>query len=200
MTMKFFQIEVTGMSPYLMHRFTEAAEQPGGTRRIEIQKELPRDAAERVAYRTDKKELYMPGPAFMRLLREVGGGHKQRGSRKSLKYVIPAACLVCDEIALLRDPETWKPLKDFEVDSRPVTIPATKGKVMRHRPRLERWGVRFTLRVNDAILSDDVVHTLLNEGGQTTGVGDFRPEKGGPFGTFRVTKWEPTEQLATAAE
>ena len=32
-------------------------------------------------------------------------------------------------------------------------------------------------------------HELLTEAGETIGIGDFRPEKRGPFGTFRVTKF-----------
>ena len=31
---------------------------------------------------------------------------------------------------------------------------------------------------------------LLNEAGQNIGIGDFRPEKRGPFGTFRVTEFK----------
>ena len=76
------------------------------------------------------------------------------------------------------------------VDARPVTIPATKGRVMRYRPRFNEWGAKFNVLVNDDILDVDTVHQLLNEAGLTIGIGDFRPEKRGPFGTFRVTKFE----------
>jgi hypothetical protein len=33
---------------------------------------------------------------------------------------------------------------------------------------------------------------LLTEAGQSIGIGDFRPEKRGPFGTFRVIKFKET--------
>jgi hypothetical protein len=81
-------------------------------------------------------------------------------------------------------------VKDYEVDSRPVTIPSTKGKVMRHRPRFDQWSMRFTLRINEDILPVDFVQLLLTEGGQQIGIGDFRPEKSGPFGTFQITSWQ----------
>lgn len=81
------------------------------------------------------------------------------------------------------------PAKDFEVDSRPVTIPATKGRIMRHRPRFDQWGAAFEMQINDDLLSVDMAHQLLNEAGLSIGIGDFRPEKRGPFGTFRVTKF-----------
>ena len=35
---------------------------------------------------------------------------------------------------------------------------------------------------------------LLQEAGQSIGIGDFRPEKRGPFGTFRVVKFDEATQ------
>jgi hypothetical protein len=82
------------------------------------------------------------------------------------------------------------PAKDFEVDARPVTIPATKGRVMRYRPRFNCWGLKFSLVINEAMLALDDAQMLLNEAGVSVGIGDFRPEKRGPFGTFLVTSFK----------
>ena len=128
--MKTFVARIEGVTALLMHRFGEAEEAEKTTRRVHLQEEDPRDAAARTAYRSPDGTLYLPGSAVARLLRESGGGHKQRGSRKSLKYVVPAAVLVVeDAIPLLNGSG---PATHFEVDSRPVTIPATKGRIMRH--------------------------------------------------------------------
>jgi hypothetical protein len=64
---------------------------------------------------------------------------------------------------------------------------------MRYRPRFNEWGADFDLLINDALLGVDTAHRLLNEAGLSYGIGDFRPEKRGPFGTFRVTKWDELE-------
>lgn len=192
MATRLVDVEITGTTALLMHRFGEAAEIDGpndtGTRPINITHGTPRDEAERVAYRRSDGTLYIPGAAIARLLREAGGAHKQRGSRRSVKYLVPAAVLVTDDALALRNgaPE---PLVDYEVDSRPVTIPATKGRIMRHRPRLDEWRVELSLEVSEDVLPMDTVHQLLVEGGQRIGIGDFRPEKGGPFGRFLVTRW-----------
>jgi hypothetical protein len=61
---------------------------------------------------------------------------------------------------------------------------------MRYRPRFDQWGAKFRLILNDQMLSSEDAHRLLNEAGESIGIGDFRPEKRGPFGTFRVTKFE----------
>jgi hypothetical protein len=185
---KSFTVELTGTSALLQNRFTEQAEQPGPTRHVHIVKKTPREQAEQKAYRLASGQLYLPGAAIARLLREAGAAHKATGSRRSLKYTVPAATLVREDAIGLHN---GKAIMDFEVDSRPVTIPATKGRIMRHRPRVEEWQATFSLEVNDSLMAPETVHQLLNEGGVCLGLGDSRPEKGGPFGRFRVTNWEP---------
>jgi hypothetical protein len=88
----------------------------------------------------------------------------------------------------LHDRET--PIDDYEIDRRPVTIPATKGRVMRYRPRFDQWTAPIRLRINDSILDEDLVRKLLIEGTEQIGIGDFRPEKGGPFGCSHLVHWE----------
>lgn len=189
--MKTFKVRIQGTTAMLQHRFGEAAEGDAGkaSRNVLVVRGTPREEAQKVCYQNQKGEFYFPGAAIGRLLREAGGGHKLKGTRKSAKYVVPAAVLVLDDDVTICNGD-GKPIKDFEVDSRPVTIPATKGRIMRHRPRYEKWSAQFSLRVNETILPPDFVNVLLTEGGQQIGIGDYRPEKGGPFGTFIVTGWE----------
>jgi hypothetical protein len=75
---------------------------------------------------------------------------------------------------------------------------------MRHRPRLNAWGCEFVIEIADDIMEAKSVHQLLAEGGVRLGLGDFRPEKGGPFGRFQVVSWGELAQrpplLAVAAE
>jgi hypothetical protein len=190
--MTIVQVEIKGTTPLLQHRFTEEAQQSSSTRKVLIAHGTPREEAEKSVYRDKDGRHYIPGAAFARLLREAGSNHKLRGSRKSAKFVIPAAVLVMDDAVILRNGDGNTPITNdnYEVDSRPVVIPSTKGRVMRHRPRHDCWSARFDVRVNEAILPPDFVQTLLTEGGQQIGVGDFRPERGGPFGTFNVVSWK----------
>lgn len=173
----------------LQHRFTESAEANPSTRKVLVSNGTPREQAEKAVYRNDGG-FYFPGAAISRLLREAGGNHKLRGSRKSAKYVVPACVVVMADGIDLLNGDGKSRINDFEVDSRPVTIPSTKGKIMRHRPRFDQWSAKFTLRINETILPIDFIHQLLIEGGEQIGIGDFRPEKGGPFGTFQVVNWK----------
>jgi hypothetical protein len=181
-----------GTTPLLMHRATEEGLGGAGARANTLKSaEDPRLIAGRAVYRLPGTEqLAVPGGAFARMLREAGGAHKARGSRKSVKFLVPAAVLCLDELCGLYQRDRRTPVIDFEVDSRPVTIPATKGRVMRHRARLNEWAVRVMLRINDDLMAEAMVRQLFAEGVQQIGIGDFRPEKGGPFGTSSIVAWD----------
>jgi hypothetical protein len=197
-----------GTTAMLIHRATEESLGGDGTRSNTVsEREDPRDICEKHIYRLPSKQIAVPGGAVARMLREAGGAHKAKGSRKSLKYLVPAAVLVLDDLCGLYLNDRKTPITDFEVDSRPVTIPATKGRIMRHRARLNEWSFGVNLRINDEILTEDVVRRLMTEGLQQVGIGDFRPERGGPFGTSDLVGWtvqnvvplSPAQKRNTAA-
>lgn len=186
--MKTVEVTIVGTSPLLQHRFDETAEHGKSTRTVMQDHGTPREQAEKVVYR-DGIGFYFPGTWIAGALCEAGGNHKLRGSRKSAKYVVPAAVRVQDVNVPLRNGDGKALVHDYEVDSRPVTIPATKGRVMRHRPRFDVWSATFRLVINDNLLQEAFVQQLLTEAGEQQGIGDFRPNKRGPFGCFRVTLW-----------
>lgn len=181
-------VTIEDLSPLLQHRFGEQAELDAEARSVKIENMTPALAAERTAYRADDGSLYEPGAAFARLLREAGSSHKQRGTRKSLKYIVPAAVIVPSDQIPLHDASGSR-LTRIEVDSRPVTIPATKGRIMRHRARIEHWRATFDLEIDEGVLDSQTIHQLLEEGGRRIGIGDYRPEKGGPYGRFTIISW-----------
>jgi hypothetical protein len=181
-------VNIRGISPLLQHAFGAAFENEDATRTQVIRHSAPREQAEAVTYRDDDRNVYFPGASIARMLRESGTNHKLKGSRRSVKFVVPSAVLVPeDHIHILtKDGERRE---DFEVDSRPVTIPSTKGRIMRHRPRWDDWTAEFSLEIDPSVLPVDLVHQLLEEGGRRVGIGDYRPEKGGPFGRFEIVSW-----------
>lgn len=184
------EVWIEGTTPMLQHRATEEALSGKTRSNNPTGDENPRDTAERTVYRLQgMMQLALPGSAISRMLREAGGSHKAKGSRKSLKYIVPAAVLVLDELYGLYMNDRKTPVKDYEVYSVPVTIPATKGRVMRHRARFNEWSCKVRLRINEKILEEKMVRQLMTEGLAQIGLGDYRPEKGGPFGTSHIVSW-----------
>lgn len=184
-TMKLVQVEIRGVTPLLVHRFSDAAEAGKATRKQIVSSVDPREEAEKVAYIAPDGTYYFSAFAIPNAMGNAGSNHKMRGSRKTLRFVVPSAVRVTTDTITIMNGKG--PADHFEVDARPVTIPATKGRVMRYRPRFNEWGAQFELYVNDDMLALETAHQLLTEAGQSIGIGDFRPEKRGPFGTFRVT-------------
>jgi hypothetical protein len=186
--MKTIVIEIRGTSPLLIHRFSEAAEQSKSTRRIQVNDREPREEATKAAYIAPDGTFYFSSFSIPNAMANAGASHKMRGSRKTLRFIVPSAVRVTSEIITILNGDGVA--KDFEVDARPVTIPATKGRIMRYRPRFDQWGAKFSLLLDDSSLSVEDAQRLLTEAGQFIGIGDFRPEKRGPFGCFRVTSFQ----------
>jgi hypothetical protein len=194
--MKTIDVTIQGTTPLLCCRWNESAEQEKSTRRTLQEKKLPREEAESYAYKGPDGYGF-PLAAIIRGISEAGSNHKLTGSRKSAKFAVMGSVIPVGEFALLVLPGTVTPIESFEVDSRRVVIPATKGAITRHRPRFDEWALSFSLRVNDKIVPVPFIEKLLNEMGETIGIGAFRPAKCGPFGTFVVTLWK--DQTAKAA-
>jgi hypothetical protein len=190
---KLVNVEIRGVTPLLIHRFGEQAEQGKQTRRVMVESIDPREEATRHAYIETDGTYYFSAFAISGCMGNAGAAHKMKGSRKTLRFIVPSAVrLTSDKIIILNGAG---PAKSFEVDSRPVTIPATKGRIMRHRPRFDCWGAKFDLMIDESALPIDLAHRLLTEAGNSIGIGDFRPEKRGPFGTFRVTRFEEADKI-----
>lgn len=188
--MKTIAVHIAGTSPLLLCRFHEDSEQPKSTRRVLVDHGTPREQAEKACYRDGEKRFFFPGPAISGLLREAASNHKIRGTRKSARFLIPSAVVVMEDVIMIRNGDGKSLSKDFEVDSRPVVIPATKGRIMCHRPRWDCWSASFTLQINDEILPTDFINQILVEGSQQVGIGAFRPSKSGPYGRFLVKEWK----------
>lgn len=185
------KVEIVGVTPLLVNRFAEPAEVDGAKpgRKMLITRD-PRGEATKAAYIDPRtKTFYFNAMSIPGCMGGAGANHKMRGSRKSMRFVVPSAVTtLVDGITILDG--KFKPAKDFEVDARPVTIPSTKGKIMRYRPRWDEWSARFDLSIESDILTVEDSHMLLTEAGTIIGIGDFRPEKRGPFGRFRVTNFK----------
>ncbi len=185
--MKTIQTVIRGTSPLLMDKFDQSALAPD-TRAAKVQKLTPQEEAKNALYSAEGV-LYLPSSAIARLLRDAGSNHKQRGSRKSVRYIVPAAVRVIGAQLPLTNGDGITALIHYSVDSRSAVVPATKGRIMVHRPMFAAWSLRFGLRIEESLLAADFVRELLIEGGKQIGLGAFRIEKGGEFGAFEVIEW-----------
>lgn len=169
-------VGLQGISPLLMHAFP-MVKIPA------LEKRTPNEQAEYAAYRhPQSKKLIIPGVAVQRALVNAATYSKGKG-RASLQKPV-AACVMVDPeyISLGTD--------KYVVDSRPVVVPATGGRVLRHRPRLNEWACEFTIKFDDALISEVEMRKVVDDACSLVGFLDFRPECKGPFGRAIVVEWK----------
>ncbi len=185
--MKTVSIEIKGVSPLLINRFKESSEIPTTMKKAgKKDYGTPREQAESTAYADAKTDLlWIPSSWIKGSIQTVASDYKLPGSRKSVKSVSGGAVLAVEEKFYFT--EKYKK-KDVEIDSRPVVI--QRARVMRHRARLETWSLKFDLEIDETIIPLSDAHQILNDCGRRAGLGDFRPQRGGPFGRFAVTSWK----------
>jgi len=174
------KITIEGTSPLIMKRYSEVPVEG-------LEKKPPAEQAEIASYRIPgSKELYIPGQAIQRALVGAAAFSKGKG-RASLQKVVAACLVVLPEYVGLNTDK-------YKVDSRSVVMPATHGRVMRHRPRLDTWKATFGIEWDETLMSEDQVKRIVEDMGKRVGLLEFRPSCKGPYGRSKVTKWE-TEKV-----
>lgn len=181
-----YSVTIEGKTPLLIHRFSEDAEIPPTIKRNgKKDYGTPREQAEKTVYTDPSGEIWVPSTWLKAAVTAISSDYKIPGSRKSLKSIIGGAILPSEEKCYFLPKLT---LKDLEVDSRPVVI--QRSRIMRHRGRLEKWKLQATFYVDESLISNADFNNLITEAGRRCGIGDFRPQKQGPFGQFILVNFE----------
>lgn len=63
---------------------------------------------------------------------------------------------------------------------------------LRYRPQFDEWATLIRVRYVKSSLTRDSVLSLIDAGGMGVGVGEWRPQKGGQFGTYTI---DPTRDV-----
>jgi len=185
--MKTVNIEITYTTPLLMNRYNVEAEldrQKG--KRISKTYE-PSEEAEKSAYwsTSGKKELIIPGLSLYASMLNASSFHKI--GKRSAKSILAGSIKVEPAEVPLLD-LNGKALSKYEIDTRPVVI--QRNRVLKSMARIDKWKAVFKIVYSEQLIADpQIIKTVLEEAGQRIGIGDFRPQKNGNFGTFTVTKF-----------
>lgn len=180
--MKMLNVKIKGTRPLLMNKFgvDAATDAPTASRGKKKDYGTPLEQAIKATYH-DAGEVFIPSTWLTSAIRNAASLFKAQGKRSSLKNLAGCA-IVCPEEKLF----LGKTVEDIEVDSRGVVI--QRARIVRHRPKFEAWELNFTLLVDDELIDMSSVKAIVNEAGRTQGIGDFRVNKGGPFGSFEVVE------------
>jgi len=180
------QVQIIGTTPLIMHRFSEKAKKKMldamTGKKSPKQSKDPEAEFRAAAYRFEEGGYGFPAIAFK--MATVGAARfypkndvTMTGLRQSLfiggHMGVDAQLLVkiaSDEPTMRED----------------VVRVGRGGTDLRYRPEFWPWGAVLEVTFVSAALTRDSVLSLIDAGGMGIGVGEWRPEKNGDFGTYRI--------------
>lgn len=196
--MKTYSVSIEGTTPLLLNRFTDEAQEAAtsGSRLGAVgDKGSPKEQAEKKLYLGhDGATLIVPMTNLFRCLIDAGKFFKSGKSKVTTQKssLLPA----CIEVDGLEIPIIYR--EGWQVDTRPVRIPSTGGRLLAHRPMFHDWRLDFTLRIDPDFIAPKLMREIVDAAGKRIGLGDFRPDCKGMFGKFVVTHWAEHEEKVAA--
>ena len=142
--------------------------------------------AEWGVYRNEDGTLYLPANNLQRSMVEAGKLFKSPVRRMAtMAREVAAGLFVPEDVEgfVLVD-GNGVPFTDYEIDVRRAVV--QRNGIQRARPRLREWYCEVRMQIDPVVLRLDVVLQILILAGRQVGVGDYRPERSGSFGRFKV--------------
>lgn len=79
---------------------------------------------------------------------------------------------------------------EWVMDERPVMVGTfnNRNPALRQRPRFDKWEITFKIRYRADLITPETLVNLYEQAGFSVGLCEYRPEKTGNLGTFRVKR------------
>lgn len=193
-------ITISGLTPLLMHSFTDndqiaASNGMRASSAAADRGEVLEQAAAHLYMSADGKTIIMPQPNIFSCIVSAGRFFKNGKSKiTTMKTSLIPACVFFTETEFPLVHDGWS------VDTRAVRIPSTGGRIQRHRPIFHKWGLSFDVQLDTDEMSEKLFRQIVDAAGNKVGLCDFRPETKGPFGRWRVDEWKVRDAMSHAAE
>lgn len=181
MRMEKIRVQLVGLTPLLMNRLSPEKLKKKTRKQIKAydQKKEARESAY-IAKIGTKEILYIPAEAIFRCL--IKTARFFRTGKYSASRILAGSVRVEPEKVPLNK-------NKYEIDVRPVVV--QRARVLRSRAKVSDWRVEFDIVYDTATIEDpELIKEILEEAGIKSGLLDYRPERGGSFGTFSVGKFE----------
>jgi hypothetical protein len=188
-SMKHMKVKITGVSPLLMHNGRLADPLNEATKKLKAltSKKQKVDADHEAIARVEwEGGLYYDeeiGPYIP--AENIDGAIKAAAKLQKLGKHFGQAVMVVED----RTPLKYKGPRDLDglfkagfKDTRSVRN--QMARVMRCRPRFDGWSCEFTLAYDEEIVNEESIRRAVIASGKRSGLGDWRPEKGGRYGKF----------------
>jgi hypothetical protein len=180
---KDMKVKIEGTMPLIFHRWSEKAKQmildkqmKKATKGREVKN--PEQDAEDSYYKDSSGKIAFPAlcikQAMVNAVRNVEG---------------VTMTLLRGSVFVVGDKEGLIPVEYKKKSMRSDMVRVGMGTAdIRFRGQVEDWSMTFIIKFNADVVSAEQVLNLLNIAGFSCGLGEWRPERNGDFGTFQVSQ------------
>lgn len=181
------QVSIEGISPLLMNRFAEDTAEDV-IKRVTGKPVQPEIAVS--LYVLPDGTIYQPATHIEGAFIKAAANFKITGKGKKTYKDLAKSSIFVEPDAIAHE------IQEYGIDKRPVVNPTTRGRVIRARPILNEWALKFRIKVLDDQFPREVVKVILDYAGSSVGIGDYRPR----FGRFIVTEFNLIESAKETKE
>lgn len=199
---------IVGDTPLITHAWSEKAKremlakQVGGVRAAREKRDPQADFVSSLYEMGDGKSYGFPVTGLKNAI--LSSSHKDKGIARSavmsalyldaeMVRVRPAlAGAICD-LPLVR---IWGAKPEMREDMVKIGVGLNKTASLAYRAQFFPWAIRVKAQINSDIVTPDALAFLVQECGRSSGLGEWRNEKRGIFGSFHLgdeaeeARWE----------
>lgn len=176
------KVKITGTSPLIFHKWDEKA------KKMMLDKQMKKASS-------NKREIRDPEKEYLATYYRNAAG-KIAFPALSLKQSLIGACrnvegitmtLIRGAIFIVGDADGLIEVAYEKESMRQDMVRVGMGTAdLRFRGQVEGWSMEFPVKWNNSVLSAEQVLNLFQIAGFSNGLGDWRPERNGDFGTFEL--------------
>lgn len=178
-------VPILGVSPLIMHRFSEKAKRQmldaAQGRKTPKEPKDPQAEYEAAFYRLQEGGFGFPADAFKQATVGAARFYGKQITMTALKQFI----FIRGELA--DDGRQLVPIVSDQPQMREDIVRVGRGGTdLRYRPSFFPWSATLDVTYFTSVLTRSSVLSLIDAGGLAIGVGEWRPERDGTFGTYRI--------------
>jgi hypothetical protein len=188
-------VPIIGATPLIVHKWDEKS-------KIKMLNEMqgkkePKKPKDPVAeykatlYHTDEGGYGFPTVGFKACIVSAA-----RFYDKSVTMVRLRQCLFMQGVASDDGKQILTPIIGLPAMREDAVTVGMKGRDLRYRAEFQQWSAVLDITYITSALDGDSVLSLVDAAGRGVGVGEWRPEKSGQNGTFRVDQDRPVQRVS----
>lgn len=187
-------IPLVGTAPLIVHKFSEKSKRQMldamQGRKTPKQPKDPEADYEAAFYKHDDEGYGFPVIAF-----KAASVSACRFFGKAMPMTLARQCIFFDAEFSKRDGQKLARIIGEPHMREDVVRVGMGGSDLRYRPEFTEWQTQVEVTYVKSMLTRESVVSLIEAGGMGVGVGEWRPEKKGDFGTYQIDETRDVEVL-----